>query len=82
MHELDANFLEKFIVAGFPGIKLTTLSTYVNSLRSFVGAAQNQGMDLQAYDIEATGKSARCLRRGGALHGRGIEIDLGGSQSK
>jgi len=42
MHELDANFLEKFIVAGFPGMKLTTLSTYVNKLRSFLGAAQTR----------------------------------------
>ena len=42
MHQLDVNFLEKFIVGGFADIKLTTRSTYVNKLRSFVGAAQTR----------------------------------------
>jgi integrase len=40
MQQLDTNFIEEFIVAGFPGIAVTTLSTYVNKLRSFLAAAQ------------------------------------------
>jgi integrase len=40
MQELDTNFIEEFIVAAFPKIAMTTLSTYINKLRSFLAAAQ------------------------------------------